>query len=559
MKPIPSNTDQAVARSLELAESLGRNGQLVAKEKLLRELLSDFPGSAEAWNRLGITAAERNNALQALVCLERAIALAPGEATFHANLGELWRRAGLPDKALPYCERAVQLDASNHGARLNLGWALLDTGLAEQARDQFGHATRLDGGKPQGWFGLGRSLLALGQCEGAADAFSRCAALIPGDHQTRVMLASVRIRMGDFDQGLEEAKRAFSLAPNLLASKLILADALTRRGAFAEAEGVLRAALAEFPNEPSLLYRLAICRLAQEDYLEGFRLYEARQNLATSNPVRNYALPMPQWRGEKLEGKRLLVVTEQGYGDHLQFCRFVPRLAERGVRVEMAVPPTLLDLMRTLPGCAKVTSDMRESLDSACDYWTYVGSLPWHLGLAALSADDGRPYLGANPAKRAAWRERLAPHAGKLKVGLVWAGRAEHENDRQRSLPLAELSPLAGLDKVVPISLQLGPAAEAAGNGFVRFPGELQSFEDTAALMAELDLFISVDTAPAHLCGALGRPVWLVLPQVADWRWGQAGSGTPWYPSMRIFRQGAGGWSEVIGRIAGELARFGSR
>lgn len=550
----------AITGALDQAAALAAAGRIPEALRALTRLVAEAPHCVEAWNRLAVLLAGRGEDLKAVACLERALAIAPREPSLHANLGEIKRRAGLPEDALPHCERAVALDAGHVAANLNLGYVLMDLGRVDAARLHFERVLAREPGSPFAWTGLGRALLAQADAEAAAAAFERTVAIAPGDALAHVLLARARLRRDDFAAALRAAQRAAALAPGMLDADCVLADVHTQRGSALDAERVLRPALARHSGHAALAYRLALSRLSQGDYREGFRLYESRVDLEVDNRIALPILPMPLWQGEDLRGKRLLVLTEQGFGDHLQFCRFVPRLAETGVTVELGCSLELEELMTSLPGCTAVHTMKAQARTSSCDAWTFVGSLPYRLGVEAASVAPDGPYLFADPARRARWRERLAGLPPGRRIGLVWGGRPGHENDWRRSVPFAALAPLAQVKDVSWISLQHGARAKEAVAQAQVLPMALPEsgctdFADVAALIAELDLLITIDSAPAHLAGALGAPAWVMLPCVADWRWELARDATPWYRSMRLFRQTQQGeWSGVVACIAEALA-----
>jgi len=338
-----------------------------------------------------------------------------------------------------------------------------------------------------------------------------------------------------------------------------LGDALTSLGNIDEACSAYRRALQVSPAYTVARYQLSLALLGRGEFAEGWQLYESRFDPTMPERVTPPMLPMPMWQGEPLAGRSLLVITEQGYGDHVQFARFVPLLARQGARIVMGASPEMLDLTATIKGVTRVVSHMSDAWDSGCDYWAFVGSLPLRLAVAADQLPDAVPYLGADPARVQAWRERLSPYGGALKVGLGWAGRPTHSNDWRRSIAFQKLAPLAAARDTVFVSLQTGerardPAA-AGGLPVIEWGGELRSFADTAALISALDLLIAVDTAPAHVAGALGHPVWTLLPFQPDWRWRLDTETSRWYPTMRLFRQQrSGDWDEVIARVASSLA-----
>lgn len=562
MSEVDAAIHKALGRALAQVDDLGCAGRTERAERICRDLLAQFPDCSAAWNRLALLAIQRGNALYAQHCFERAIAATPADPGLHANLCELLRRAGMAERALPHGERAVALDPRHPDAQLNLGHALLDLGRADRAATHFECATALDDRKLQAWFGLARAQRALGQDSAAAQSLARCVALAPDDPLVRLMLGQLRLRSGDLDAAQAEARRALRADPGQRDAIALLADALMEDRRIAAAEALLRDALHAQPALPALRYRLALCRLDQGDYREGFALYESRTEVEVANRIEQPLLPMPRWNGEDLRGRSLLVLTEQGYGDHLMFSRFVARIAALGARVTLSVSPPLLDLMAGLDGCARAVTLKNDACSSGCDGWTFVGSLPHRLGIDAASVTPAAPYLRADPAKRAVWRERLARTPPGRRVGLVCSGRQSNEYERRRAIALPALAPLAQVSGVHWFGL--GTTLPATGSGTGGWPqglaierlgaADLGTFDDTAALVAELDLLISVDTAYAHLAGALGRPVWLLLPRAADWRWSLAAESTPWYPTMRIFRQQqSGNWSQVLERVVEAL------
>ncbi|MBP2303062.1 tetratricopeptide repeat protein [Azospirillum picis] len=333
-----------------------------------------------------------------------------------------------------------------------------------------------------------------------------------------------------------------------------LGVALMKAGRPDEALVQFRTAHALAPQDPRAAYNLAMALLAAGAIKEGFRLYEARWRLKGPTPWVTHWDRF--WDGRPLAGGTLLVHAEQGFGDSLQFARYVPLAAARGARVVLAVPGVLRRLMTGLAGCAQVLSE-GERIPAYAAHAPLM-SLPRLLGTTAGNIPATLPYLAA-PATASPPSTGFSPD-GRLQVGLVWAGRPEDPDDRHRSCPLAALSPLLALPGVRFHSLQVG-AAEAAldrvagGAAVVRHGGSVGDFADTAAVIAGLDLVIAVDTAIVHLAGALGRPAWVLLSADPDWRWMRGRADSPWYPTHRLFRQPQlGQWEPVVGRLRIELA-----
>jgi hypothetical protein len=295
----------------------------------------------------------------------------------------------------------------------------------------------------------------------------------------------------------------------------------------------------------------AVARLLGGDFAGGFEDYEWRRRdprFAADFP----AMAAPEWDGSPLAGRRLLVVAEQGLGDTIQFARFLPGLAALGGRVTLACAPTLVRLLQGLPGLAGVVS--REAPPPPHDCFVFLLSLPRLCGVTLDTIPAPAGYLAVDPAPAAA-RES----SGSRRVGLAWAGNPAHSNDQRRSLPTVALGGLKGIAGIDWVNLQQGAAgAELAIMHRMTAPARVSDFADTAALIAGLDLVIAADTAVAHVAGALGRPVWIMLPHAPDWRWLLGRGDSPWYASARLFRQERpGDWAGVISRIAAELAGGG--
>ncbi|MFM7533166.1 MAG: tetratricopeptide repeat protein [Rubrivivax sp.] len=556
------STAALIAQAFETLDALRRAGRLADAQRLGQQVVGEFPELAEAWNRLGVVQAEAGQGLQAVASLERAIDLAPRDPSHRANLAEVLRRAGLAARALAHGQAAVEIDPEHVASRVNLAYALLDCQRPAEALPHFERACEREPRHPQAVFGRGRALAALRRLPEAAEVLEHCTTLAPEDPELRLALSNVRRMLGQLEAARAEADRAAVVWPTHPAVTLARADVLIEQGRDAAAEAVLREGLRATPQVPGLAYRLALTVLAQGRYPEGFALYESRLQLGpgdVSNPIRQPLQRRPFWQGEPLQGKGLLVLTEQGFGDHIQFCRFVPRLAAAGAEVILGVPPPLEDLMRGLAGTAVLTH-LDEIRSQAFDYWTFVGSLPHRLGVDAASVGSPAPYLGAELARRQAWWQRLARRPGRARIGLVWGGRPDADYERRRSVPFAELARLGEVADVAWYALQSGDrAADTLAHRDrieveVFTPAELGTFADTAALLAELDLLITVDTAFCHLAGAIGAPAWLLLPTAPDWRWALQPDRSPWYPSVRIFRQGApGDWAGVIGQVGQAL------
>jgi hypothetical protein len=343
---------------------------------------------------------------------------------------------------------------------------------------------------------------------------------------------------------LREAVLAYRKA---LALKADYAPARNNLGLDLQALGQARAAVEEFeqaiaaqPGFAEAHWNLGLALLTLGDLVRGWQEYEWRlQCQPFADDGLNLAGVAP-WRGEPLTGKTLLVRREQGAGDTIQFLRFVPELRLRGARVLLHVGPEVADLARSVDPGVELFDPVRNA--GTVDYFVNLLSLPRWLGITLDNLPAATPYLHVNADRVAAWRTRLAAYPGR-RIGLVWGGNPQHKNDRNRSCPLILLKPLLDLPGISWFSLQKGESAKQLaaleGNGIIDLGPDLNSYADTAAALGGLDLLITVDTSVAHVAGAVGCPAWVLIPYAPDWRWLLDREDSPWYPTLRLFRQDA--------------------
>jgi tetratricopeptide (TPR) repeat protein len=372
--------------------------------------------------------------------------------------------------------------------------------------------------------------------------------------EAHVNLGSLIGRLGDYAGAEAHYRRAVALKPTPT-HLVCLGGSLAAQGRLDEEEGFYREALALDPHYADAHQNLAWLLLKRGDYKQGWAEFALRWRKQDYDAL---AVPgVAEWHGEPLDGRRLLVVGEQGFGDHFQFLRFARVLQERGATVDLCVREPLLPLVERIPG---VNRGFSGKPGRDYHFWVPMMSVPTCVGTELSTIPAELPYLFADKSKLKTWRKRVSPvDTTKRRVGLVWAGSPTFGNDRYRSMTLTDLSALSELKNIAWYALQKGAAhaqlADAPQAFRARdFTAYLTSFEETAALIMQLDLVIAVDTGVAHLAGALGKPVWLLLPANSDWRWLQARSDTPWYPGMRLFRQTtAGDWRTVVAQVAEAL------
>lgn len=432
----------------------------------------------------------------------------------------------------------------------------------------------------------GNQHMAAGGADSAEECFRRALSLDPNFGEALANLGWLREQAGAISESETCYRKAIACSPENIQVHLNLGVLLMKAKRFSEAEAVNLRALQLAPNSPAAwsnlgvllaclkkedeaerCYRTAIgldCHYAKArfnlSYIllrqgrmeEGWRCMEARQWYAALDT--HFACP--RWRGEALVGKSMVIGFEAGHGDMIQFCRYASVLKSMGAaRIAVVCHPGLKVLFGTLSDVDQVLSFNDDVPSTGWDYWTPPMSLP-HFCLTRLdSIPASIPYLAADPAKAAKWSALLS--ASAMRVGLAWKGNPLFENDADRSLPsLATLAPLGAVSGVQFVSLQKGPGEEEVRQqswcSMLALGGDLQDFSDTAAVIANLDLVISVDTAVAHLAGALGKPCWVLLPDYrTDWRWLTERADSPWYPQhMRLFRQPSGcGWPQVVAAV----------
>ena len=478
-----------------------QQGRLGEAWQAFSEVIAAAPNLAAAWHLRGLVLCQAGEADEGIADLRKAIALDPRDAIAHSNLSNALRGRGDYEEALAQSEAALALNPGLDDALLNRGNALNDLGRAQEALDVYDRAIARQPANARLHSNHGYALRALNRLEEAAASYERAMALDPVLPEIQTNSGFAYLGLGDFPRGLA--------------------------------------------------------------------LFEARwRNRAMQAYLQSRAFTAPFWRGEEtLSGRTLLLHSEQGFGDILQFCRYAPLAAARGARVIVEVDPALAPLMRSLKAVDQVVAygDPLPAFDLHCP----MMSQPFAFGTTLETIPGETPYLFADPGKTAAWQARLGPRV-RPRVGLCWSSGVRPDQPElkavngRRNLPLAKLAALKGLD-VDFVSLQKGQPAEGEFAGFdhtawdgppiLNVASDLTDFSETAALIAALDLVVSVDTSIPHLAGALGKPVWVMNRFDPCWRWLQDRADSPWYPTMRLFRQPSmGDWDSVLAEVRTALA-----
>jgi len=605
-----ANAGQAVRLALKDPGAHADLGVALEAAGREREALECFeravaldPNLAPAHHNRAMLLARRGEHERALHSFDRALAVQPHHAALNANRGSTLKELGRLAEAEQSFSLALAIEPNN---ALTLQSRALVRYLLRQyeeaLRDYDALGARGDE-NASALVGRGATLVALHRFSEALAPLERAVQLVPGDADAHIQRGVALLNLERTAEAVASFDRANAIRPNLpevlnnrgialtATGRLLLAldsfncsaavggataENLTNTGIVLKMLGRYREAAATFgralackPDDPSAKFALAFLHLTLGEFDSGWPLYESRFDVpALGNPARHFSAP--RWFGsEPIAGKTLLVHAEQGLGDVIQFCRYLPLLAAQRIAVVFEVMPSLKPLLCTLPGAICLVS--RGEPLPPVDYYCPLLSLPLAFNTRLHTIPAQVPYLAAEPERIAHWAQRLRALPG-LRVGIAWQGNLAVEKliwARGRSIPLATLEPLAQLSGVTLVSLQKGVGLEQLRNvpfadRVVDLSADLdrgpEAFLDTSAAMASLDLVISSDTSMAHLAGALGRPVWTVLAASPEWRWGLERSDSPWYPTMRLFRQTIDGdWKLVIDAITAALRALASQ
>ena len=512
-----------------LGNVLRATGELEGAITASREAVRLAPGMAEAHLNLGGALKDQGALAEAVGCFSQALALAPGLTAALSNLGDALRRLGQLDSALAACRRAVALNPHDAEAHNNLGVVLNETSRTEEARAAFETALALAPHFAEAHNNLGHTLDVQDRLDDAVAHFREAVRLKPDCAAAHANLASAALRQaGDVERAAAGYRAAIALRPDL-----------------AEAHA-----------------NLAMLELSLGHYEAGWAAYEWRWRIDQLGPSRwNFAQPL--WLGEPAAGTTLLIHAEQGFGDTLQFCRYAPLVAARGLRVVLQVQRPLVRLLRRLNGVADVVAQ-GDALPPF-DLHIPMMSLPLATRTTLETIPGACPYLSPDPAEVAYWAGQLGPRAGgERRIGLVWGGNPRDFSrdlaaiNRRRSIEPTLLTPLFEIPSLTFYSLQKDIAVPN-GLPVIDLMHDVANFADTAGFVENLDLVISVDTAVAHLAGALGKPVWLLNRFDSCWRWLRNRRDSPWYPTLTLYNQTTpGDWSAPVAAMAADLREFAS-
>ncbi len=501
-----------------------------------------------AYNDLGTIFQKRGEFEEAVTQYQKALSFNSNFTEANYNLGNAFKELGRWSEAVIYCQKTIDLDPDIPDAHYIQGIAFYEQERLEEAILCWQKALQIKPQFTQIYFNLGIAYYNKGCLEKALEYCRKAVELYPDMADAQYNLGLVWYGKDFLEEAVRCWQKTVQLNPGHRDAYNNMAAAFQDKLELDKAQRCFQKAILNNPDYSEAHWNKALCHLLAGFFPEGWNEYQWRFRI--KDIFFNRHFPQPLWDGGNLNGKRILLYAEQGFGDTIQFIRYVPLVVKQGGRVFVECQADLFPLLEAMPGIERLIKqgDPLPDFDIQCP----LLSLPLAFNTTLEDIPVEFPYLSINLNKIQKWRQYLAADQSKKKVGLVWAGRPTHKKDRKRSLALEAFKPLTDIPRITFYSLQKGEAGQQIKNSskgikLIDVTGELVDFTETGALIENLDLVISVDTAVAHLTGALGRPIWTLLPYLPDWRWLLNREDSPWYPSMRLFRQPSpGDWTSVI-------------
>jgi tetratricopeptide (TPR) repeat protein len=546
----------AFAVQLDLARACAAAGDRTRAIEVYRQCIHLAPHLAHPHVELGVLLSVQQMLREAIEMLQRAIEIDPHDAVTHFHLGVALAHCGELQRAIAAYRGSIELDSNRPEPLANLGVLLRGAGDLAGALDAYYRALALLPESAEIHCNLGVALAQQDRTDEAIVHYERAIALDPGFANAHFNLANAMRKRDDHPCAIEIFRRAIELQPDLVQAWSNMGMSFGDLGEHAQALAAYDRAVELRPEWAEARWNRSLTYLLKGDFVRGWAEFDCRNQI---EPPSSRTFPGQRWNGEDIRGKTIVLNYEMGLGDSIHFLRYVPLVAQRAGRVILEIQEPLRELCESVVGVDRVVSIQRGDPFDEYDCHCSLMRLPqlYRSDLATMPASV--PYLRPSEARRRKWLDRLGPRDSALRIGLVWAGSPLHQNDRQRSIPLSHLASLAAGPDIQFVSLQRGPAsAQAAhpptGMRLTDVSTDLENLADTAAVIELLDLVISVDTSVAHLAGALGKPIWILLAYVPDWRWLLEREDTPWYPTMRLFRQRKlGDWSDPIARLTRAL------
>lgn len=557
--------DAGVAWQVRRAVDFQQQGSPERAEVLYRWALQHEPTNLDSWRNLGVMYRRAKRFEDAYRAYDEALRIAPNDKTSLTNYANLLVDTENEPKALEVLEKSLGIDPHQPNAWYLYAVALENQGRSESALSAVDRALSLSPGRQDCQALRAITLTRLGRHEEAYPTLVAAVEREPNRADLMLTLAQHHQAQGDVPQADACYRKALSLAGrNKTMAYMNWGGLYLQTGQFDKALELTLASLESDPKNHDAWFNMALIRLVQGNFEEGWKLYEHRMHpeRRARDRIRSPKLSKPYWNGEALAGKTLLIFPEQGYGDTIQFIRYAKHLKAMGTTVWCAVRPPLMQLLQEVDGIDRWITD-GEAVQGY-DYWVMPLSLPGRLGTTLATVPCEVPYVQVPEATQQRWSKQIPLPGNRPRVGLVWSGSPSHGNDKRRSIPLQLLLPLLELQAVEWVSLNYRVSESERdlleARGVQEWGTRCQDFSDLAAHIQALDLLITVDSAPAHLGGAMGKRVWTLLPFSPDFRWMLGREDSPWYPAMRLKREPAPhAWPQLVSSLVGELAEWASR
>jgi tetratricopeptide (TPR) repeat protein len=549
-----------------LGHSLQEKGEVDEAITYYQKNLQLNPNSVDTYYNLGTIFQDKKRYDEAISCYQKALQLNPADVDAYYNLGFVLQEKGLYEEAITCYQKALHLNPNLSDAYSNIGIILKEKEQFEEAMIYSQKALQLNPTLPDVHNNIGIILREKGQLDEAIPYFQKALQLDSHFYKAHLGLASVLCEKQQFDEAITYSQQALVINPHDDVVYIGLGAAYCGKGQLDTGINYYKNALHINSNNVNAHFNMSCAMLLSGDLEQGWKENEWRWKskdylrYSCFHKPDDFAEPMLD--GLEISGKTVLVYAEQGLGDEIQFIRYAPLLAQHGANVVIECHKALSSLLQSIEGVKQliVQGEPLPDFDLQCP----LLNLPLAFHTTLDNIPSKVPYISVNSILIENWKDKIKQDNSKLKVGLVWQGNPKHKNDRNRSIPFAKFLPFAEFPDVTFYSLQKGKGSEQAKNPplgmkFVDLTEEMHAFSDTAAFIENLDVTISVDTSVVHLAGALGKPIWTLLPFAPDWRWMLNREDSPWYPTMRLFRQPSpGDWDSVVKKVAGELQKLTS-
>lgn len=523
---------------------------------LLERAVKHRPDIANAQYNLGVTLANLGRLDDAIRHWQTALKIQPDHLLALKNLGLALREKERFDESLKVLKQLVEKHPKFAEGHADYGSVLAAAGQHEEAIAQGKLAVELALSRPEAHTALGYIYTQAGQNKEALSSARKAVRLNPTYHPAMITIAGIYRKMERYDEAGQWFDRVIEVDPTNIDGHTGVFDAFMQQNQPEKALESAERSLVKIPTDPHFHFNRATALLTIGRYAEGFEEYEFRSACKNFQSVMR-KFDQPKWDGSNPNGRTIFIHVEQGFGDMFQFARYIPLVVASGAKVIVEVPWEVQSIFQSIPGVSQVIERKKVNTLPPFDLQIALGSLPWVYKSTLETIPTNLPYLQAHAAHVNRWKPRIDAHAKGMKVGIVWGGNTIPEP--RRSCSLKEISALGDVPNISWYSLQVGEHRDqlkgaAQPMNILDLGKDFKDFSDTAAVLAQMDLLITIDTSAAHLAGAMNRRTWVMLPFVADWRWKLEGQTAPWYPSLRLFRQKLrGDWSMPIRQIREEL------